>query len=1019
MALQDPPGTLPWKRPHGYQTCYMADCPLTEEMNPSKCRANNARDEEVTPEKKAFKLNSVCFLISDEIDISSWSVDVAKTAANMTMLAVLRLQTNAGELSIINFHNPNQKDHKFDFAMLPWELPDNNRYILLGDSNMHHPLWGGDHIKPHAKGGRLLAALAGTSNMTCLNTPGTITWSHSDEPSSRKSSIDVCFAGSSLSPCDLDWFKHEVDGINEDHFVFATTIRGLKSRRNFETRFDLRNANWDKYRQMCEEKLRQDLGFPPLLSPQSTEEYGEKMFKILCSSFAECVPERLRIKQRDAHKESEKARHQRMALRFVAQQCKRFHSKRRRRHWIKKRRARLKVLERTVRIDGLLSFQNAMCRKSENPREIFVLARRGRAWCQPRPAVHIGTLHDDRGAHVSPPSQIEAVLRHCYPDAHGELREDCPRPPPPPLPPSEGRCEYESSQKLEEGELLALIKGLKSGKAPGVDNLPNEAIKMIDDIFLPYGEHLFTACIIPGYTSPEFWINIGIPQGSPLSTILFLIFAAPLLHKLQRDGASKSGVEMANFAFADDGYFVVSSDSYETNNRIIEELHKHLLFWANENGASFSPEKYGVMHFQDPRKGGDRCELLPKIAGLGKSALKLSQRILGIIVDYRLQWDDHIDSIQLKVQQRMKHLQRISGNIWGPPLREMLQLYKTMIRPLFATGCAAWFLYSIDGAPIRWGLRSEQVKRLIQIEDRCLLTISGAFKGTAFERLESPVQEMLYERRKRPIRLATASARARTKHFADHPYEVLDCIAHDFGRIIHQHFLNSPGRTNPEADWSNPKKRKQGIKKWFDKQIAKRMDEIFDLYIRERANRQGHRRFFKGHPVVPRPQTLSEPWSTRCIKYCKDMDRAESTMYMQLVSGKSGLNGYLSTWATSPGQGPQTVDHLFFHCTQLASQREELKQELGHLDLGRMLTKDALVSTQWALEHFPLEQFQWSPLGSLSFYFPETFLQLFYPAVMLEGIKGCGLVPLVGELLVTVTEDSASGIGFTHGESRW
>lgn len=44
---------------------------------------------------------------------------------------------------------------------------------------------------------------------------------------------------------------------------------------------------------------------------------------------------------------------------------------------------------------------------------------------------------------------------------------------------------------------------------------------------------------------------------------------------------------------------------------------------------------------------------------------------------------------------------RISGKSWGPTLERMLPLYKTMVSPVFATGCAAWFLYSIAGRDIK------------------------------------------------------------------------------------------------------------------------------------------------------------------------------------------------------------------------------------------------------------------------------------------------------------------------------
>ncbi|KAK8062161.1 hypothetical protein PG997_014258 [Apiospora hydei] len=93
--------------------------------------------------------------------------------------------------------------------------------------------------------------------------------------------------------------------------------------------------------------------------------------------------------------------------------------------------------------------------------------------------------------------------------------------------------------------------------------------------------HRSTYFKLPGYTSGRFWINVGVPQGSPLSPILFMILAGPLLEELKREAASRSSTgETVSFAFADDVALVVASPNGKTNCWLMEKFHERILAWA-------------------------------------------------------------------------------------------------------------------------------------------------------------------------------------------------------------------------------------------------------------------------------------------------------------------------------------------------------------------------------------------------------------------------------------------------------
>lgn len=147
---------------------------------------------------------------------------------------------------------------------------------------------------------------------------------------------------------------------------------------------------------------------------------------------------------------------------------------------------------------------------------------------------------------------------------------------------------------------------------------------------------------MPGATSSKFWVNTGIPQGSPLSPILFLFFSAPGLEAASE--CRYKGATIYVFAYVDDTYILSVSNSYMTNCRAIEKCHEVMMKWARKVGVIFSPQKYHVMHFKRPWSREADCKLVPKITDFDKKPEE-SMKILGVQVDKGLRWEEHIREV--------------------------------------------------------------------------------------------------------------------------------------------------------------------------------------------------------------------------------------------------------------------------------------------------------------------------------------------------------------------------------------
>ena len=98
------------------------------------------------------------------------------------------------------------------------------------------------------------------------------------------------------------------------------------------------------------------------------------------------------------------------------------------------------------------------------------------------------------------------------------------------------------------------------------------------------------------YESDWFPMVTGIPQGSPLSPILFLLFITELLVGLQCPKDSTLG-----FSFVDDTNLIAWGDSASDNCHRLEAVHRHCIAWAKCYGAKFAPDKYQLIHFTKHR----------------------------------------------------------------------------------------------------------------------------------------------------------------------------------------------------------------------------------------------------------------------------------------------------------------------------------------------------------------------------------------------------------------------------------
>jgi ribonuclease HI len=231
--------------------------------------------------------------------------------------------------------------------------------------------------------------------------------------------------------------------------------------------------------------------------------------------------------------------------------------------------------------------------------------------------------------------------------------------------------------------------------------------------------------------SARYPIDTGIPQGSPLSPILYLFYNADLVEIEDSE---------LTVGYIDDVALIATGKTTEETNRKLTTLHERAEAWAKRHASVFAPAKYEVIYFMKRKTKRFKQETgreltLPMRDGTTHIVTPSpTVRYLGVWLDNKLTGEGHIEKIEASVSKSVAALAAITGSTWGITMEQMRQIYRAVIVPKLLYAASVWMP---PGRTAGWKVRYEKyVQRISRIQKRALCQCTGAFKTTACATLE-------------------------------------------------------------------------------------------------------------------------------------------------------------------------------------------------------------------------------------------------------------------------------------------
>jgi hypothetical protein len=416
-----------------------------------------------------------------------------------------------------------------------------------------------------------------------------------------------------------------------------------------------------------------------------------------------------------------------------------------------------------------------------------------------------------------------------------------------------------------------------------------------------------------GETTPPRSVTAGVPQGSPLSPILFLLYTASLYTQL-REHAGLIAV-----GFADDLNLLAFGKDTQESCRYLEGAWQTCRQWSRTRGMEFAPEKSELLHLTRARAAPTTPVHLDD-----QSIVPVQEaRFLGVWIDRKLKWKGHLNAIKRKFATQQFALTRLAASAWGCTLLRAREIYTKVIRSAIAYRAGVWHHPTTD----------QRVKgiarKLATTQSQCLRVVAGAYRAT-------PVRFLEAETATPPLDLylnkwvADFERRLERTGKGELIQAVCNRVATRLQHCRQRRRRRVAAETPPRPSLEFGAGRTAWAQVWTEDSTP---EEILWVHWKRRWTRNTGESPDSRRDAAPAAQPL---FSYDALKKHRHLHKHESSLLTQIRTGKVGLRAFLferkvpevATPRCPCGEAPETAAHLVLDCRQLDHQRDDLQQLL-------------------------------------------------------------------------------------------
>ena len=209
--------------------------------------------------------------------------------------------------------------------------------------------------------------------------------------------------------------------------------------------------------------------------------------------------------------------------------------------------------------------------------------------------------------------------------------------------------------------------------------------------------------LVEGQSSEKVPVVSGVPQGSVLGPVLFLIFINNL----------PDNIISSTRLFADDCilYRQISSDN---DQNLLQDDLDRLATWEKTWGMEFHPQKCSILRIYRPKTNPRTFQYQLKGVALAEEQ---SSKYLGVDIQSNLTWNDHINRITKKSNSMLGFLRR---NLRQAGEETKAQAYFTMVRSNLDYCCTIWNPHN-----------KEQIKQIEMVQRRSARFVTSRYGNTS------------------------------------------------------------------------------------------------------------------------------------------------------------------------------------------------------------------------------------------------------------------------------------------------